>query len=122
MDSINWGTPPVGLFNFPIEAWQRGGRFAERGLDLTLSSHLTGEEYGARIRAGAYDMGQIGTPVFLPAAVGSRRSMTKQELPSLMPLAVPTQWNAARSMSGVEAMLPATRPWARPARTMRLPK
>ena len=72
MDSINWGTPPVGLFNFPIEAWQRGGRFAERGLDLTLSSHLTGEEYGARIRAGAYDMGQIGTPVFLPAAVGSR--------------------------------------------------
>lgn len=72
MDSINWGTPPVGLFNFPIETWQRGGRFAERELDLTLSSHLTGEEYGARIRAGAYDMGQIGTPVFLPAAVGSR--------------------------------------------------
>ena len=72
MDTVNWGTPPVGLFNFPIEAWQRSGRFAERGLDVTLSSHLTGEEYGARIRAGTYDMGQIGTPVFLPAAVGSR--------------------------------------------------
>ncbi|MFZ5491761.1 MAG: ABC transporter substrate-binding protein [Pseudomonadota bacterium] len=72
MDTISWGTPPVGLFNFPIELWQRNGRFAERGLDLTLSSHLTGEEYGARIREGAYDMGQIGTPVFLPAAVGSR--------------------------------------------------
>lgn len=72
MDTVNWGTPPVGLFNFPVERWQRDGRFAERGLNLTLSSHLTGEEYGARIREGAYDMGQIGTPVFLPAAVGSR--------------------------------------------------
>ncbi len=72
MDKVNWGTPPVGLFNFPIELWHKTGRFAERGLDLTLSSHLTGEEYGARIRSGAYDMGQIGTPVFLPAAVGSR--------------------------------------------------
>ena len=72
MDTVNWGTPPVGLFNFPIELWQKTGRFAELGLDLKLSSHLTGEEYGARIRAGAYDMGQIGTPVFLPAAVGSR--------------------------------------------------
>ena len=72
MDTIHWGTPPVGLFNFPIELWQTTGRFAQRGLDLKLSSHLTGEEYGARIRAGAYDMGQIGTPVFLPAAVGSR--------------------------------------------------
>jgi ABC-type nitrate/sulfonate/bicarbonate transport system substrate-binding protein len=72
MDTVNWGTPPVGLFNFPIELWQATGRFAQRGLDLKLSSHLTGEEYAARIRAGAYDMGQIGTPVFLPAAVGSR--------------------------------------------------
>jgi len=72
MDTVSWGTPPVGLFNFPIELWQTTGRFAERGLDLKLSSHLTGEEYAARIRAGAYDMGQIGTPVFLPAAVGSR--------------------------------------------------
>ncbi|MGK2943086.1 MAG: ABC transporter substrate-binding protein [Immundisolibacter sp.] len=72
MDAVNWGTPPVGLFNFPIELWQKTGRFAERGLELSLSSHLTGEEYGARIRAGVYDMGQIGTPVFLPAAVGSR--------------------------------------------------
>ncbi|MBC7160635.1 ABC transporter substrate-binding protein [Immundisolibacter sp.] len=72
MDTVNWGTPPVGLFNFPIELWQTSGRFAPLGLDLKLSSHLTGEEYAARIRAGAYDMGQIGTPVFLPAAVGSR--------------------------------------------------
>lgn len=71
MHNVNWGAPPVGLFNFPIEAWQRSGRFAERELDLVLSSHLTGEEYGARIRAGAYDMGQVGTPVFLPAVVGS---------------------------------------------------
>ena len=48
--------------------------------------------------------------VFSPAIVGVFSRSKKQLLAVLMPGAVPTQWNAARSMSGVEAMLPATMP------------
>lgn len=72
MDKVNWGNPPMGLFNFPMEAWTQARRFADYDLQVATQTHLTGEEYGAQIRAGAYDMGQIGTPVFLPAAAGSR--------------------------------------------------
>ncbi|MBL4622220.1 MAG: ABC transporter substrate-binding protein [Immundisolibacteraceae bacterium] len=71
MDSINWGSPPVGLFNFPLDLWTEQGQFADRGIDLNTHTHLTGQEYGNNIRQGVYDMGHIGTPVFLPAAVGS---------------------------------------------------
>lgn len=71
MERIRWGNPPVGLFNFPVEQWAATGRFGDYGVELTTHTHLTGQEYGAQIRAGAYDMGQIGTPVFLPAALGS---------------------------------------------------
>lgn len=72
METIRWGSPPVGLFNFPLDLWRDEGRFARAGIELDATSHLTGEEYGARIRAGAYDMGHIGTPVFLPAVQGAR--------------------------------------------------
>ena len=72
MDTIRWGNPPTGLFNFPVEYWASTGRFADFDLELHTSTHLTGQEYGAQIRAGTYDMGQIGTPVFLPAALGSQ--------------------------------------------------
>lgn len=72
METIHWGSPPVGLFNFPLDLWRDEGRFAVAGIEINATSHLTGEEYGAKIRAGAYDMGHIGTPVFLPAAQGSR--------------------------------------------------
>ena len=44
------------------------------------------------------------------AAYALGYSITKQLLALLMPGAVPMQWKAARSMSAVEAMLPATRP------------
>lgn len=71
MEKINWGNPPVGLFNFPITLWHSGGEFARRGLDLHMTTHLTGQEYAKQIRSAAYDMGHIGTPVFLPAAAGS---------------------------------------------------
>ena len=72
MHTVKWGNPPVGLFNFPLDLWAATGRFADFGLRLEPHTHLTGEEYAAQIRAGAYDFGHIGTPVFLPAAVGSR--------------------------------------------------
>lgn len=72
METVRWGQPPVGLFNFPLELWQDQGGFAHAGIRLDARSHLTGEEYGAQIRAGAYDMGHIGTPVFLPAALHTR--------------------------------------------------
>lgn len=36
MDTVNRDAPPVGLFNFPIKLWQQTGRFAGRGLQLTL--------------------------------------------------------------------------------------
>lgn len=71
MDLINWGSPPVGLFNFPLDLWAEQGKFAQRGIDLHPNTHLTGQEYGRNIQRGIYDMGHIGTPVFLPAAVGS---------------------------------------------------
>ncbi len=71
MEIINWGSPPVGLFNFPLDLWTEQGKFAERGIDLRPTSHLTGQEYGKNIQQAVYDMGHIGTPVFLPAAVGS---------------------------------------------------
>jgi ABC-type nitrate/sulfonate/bicarbonate transport system substrate-binding protein len=72
METVRWGSPPVGLFNFPLDLWREQGGFARAGIRLEPRSHLTGEEYGAQIRAGTYDMGHIGTPVFLPAALGSR--------------------------------------------------
>ena len=72
MDKIIWGNPPVGLFNFPIDLWRHGGAFRERGLDLEITTHLTGREYGENIRSAVFDMGHVGTPVFLPAAAGSR--------------------------------------------------
>lgn len=71
MATINWGSPPVGLFNFPLDLWAEQGKFAERGIQLNGNTHLTGQEYGKNIQRGIYDMGHIGTPVFLPAAVGS---------------------------------------------------
>jgi len=71
METINWGSPPVGLFNFPLDLWIEQGRFADIGLQLQPHTHLTGQEYGKNIQAGRYDMGHIGTPVFLPAAEGS---------------------------------------------------
>ena len=71
METINWGSPPVGLFNFPLDLWAEQGKFADRGLQLNTHTHLTGQEYGKNIQKGVYDMGHIGTPVFLPAAVGS---------------------------------------------------
>jgi len=57
-----------------------------------------------------------------PESVGALRSMMKVEEASLMPLAVPTQWKALRSISPVEAMEPATMPCARSSATIMLPK
>ena len=48
--------------------------------------------------------------------------MTKVLLAIFIPGAVPMQWKAARSMSAVEAMLPATRPSAMPRRHIIAPK
>ena len=57
-----------------------------------------------------------------PEGVGSRRSMMKQLDAVFTPFCVPSVWNAARSMSPVEAMEPATRPSTRPRRTIMPPK
>ena len=56
-----------------------------------------------------------------PAIVGAFSRSRKQLLAVLIPCAVPTQWNAARSMSGVDAMLPATIPHAYPVSIMIAP-
>ena len=57
----------------------------------------------------------------VPAHTGIAKMM-KVDDASLMPLAVPTQWNALRSMSPVEAIEPATMPCARSSATIMLPK
>ena len=53
--------------------------------------------------------------------VGALSRSRKQLLAVWMPGAVPTQWKAARSMSGVEATLPATMPETRPVSTIIAP-
>ena len=57
-----------------------------------------------------------------PLGVGSRRSRMKQLDAVLTPFSVPSVWNAARSMSPVEAIEPATRPSTRPSFTIMPPK
>ena len=64
---IDWGINPRGIFNLPLEYAIARGVFG-RDLEIVVHDHPTGADYGARLEAGAYDMGQVGTPVYLPAA------------------------------------------------------
>ena len=57
-----------------------------------------------------------------PAGVGSLRSMMKQDEAVFTPFCVPSVWNAARSISPVEAIEPATSPSTRPSFTIMPPK
>ena len=57
-----------------------------------------------------------------PDGVGRLRSRMKHELAVFTPGWVPSVWNAARSMSPVEAMEPATSPLTRPSFTIMPPK
>ena len=57
-----------------------------------------------------------------PEAVGFFKSRMKHEEAVFTPGCVPSVWNAARSMSPVEAMEPATRPSTRPNLTIMPPK
>ena len=57
-----------------------------------------------------------------PDAVGVLRSRMKQLDAVLTPFCVPSVWKAARSMSPVEAIEPATRPLTRPSFTIMPPK
>lgn len=63
---INWGLNPRSIFNLPLEYAAARGVFG-KGLALEFHNHLTGAHYGARLKAGAFDIGQIGTPVYFPA-------------------------------------------------------
>ena len=63
---IDWGLNPRGIFNLPLEYAAARGAFGE-GLKLEFHNHVTGAHYGARLKGGTFDIGQIGTPVYFPA-------------------------------------------------------
>lgn len=64
---IDWGLNPRGIFNLPLEYAVSRGVFG-KGVELKLHGHITGAHYGASLKARAYDIGQVGTPVYFPAA------------------------------------------------------
>lgn len=67
---IHWGLNPRGIFNLPLEYAVSRGVFG-KGQDVSLRDHLTGAHYGSALKAGAFDIGQIGTPVYFPAVANS---------------------------------------------------
>ncbi len=66
---IEWGLNPRGIFNLPLEYASARGVFGQ-GLKIAFHNHRTGAEYGIRLKACAFDIGQIGTPVYFPAVEG----------------------------------------------------
>ena len=83
-------------------------------VDIAMSASCSAVGFG-------FTPQSANSKVLSPASVGDLSRSRKQLLAVWMAGAVPTQWNAARSMSGVEAMLPATMPDTRPVSTIMAP-